>query len=469
MISVSKQQYGKFLIETEIPSSPGFPPLVPVFRTTVGAFDILNYNLHFATDKMNNLYIFKDGVYKFVENDLFTCYAAMLRANGVDWTSTRYNELLAYILGHVPKLLEKPDEDKINLLNGIYYILEDRFELHSEVDHSNYLTTTQLPFNYDPKATCSNIDIFMNEVFPEGPELLYDVMGICMTSVTGHAKAVILLGSGSNGKSIFLYGLRHAIGFNNCSGIPMHTLADKMDKFATSGLVGKLVNAADDMSHQKLFETANIKSIISGNPVRVEGKFKASYTYEPYCKLVFGSNHRLTTDDSTTGYARRIMYIPFNKTFPPNPAKEKELHAMFEDPTELSGLFNEILKRLKATVTTGFVIPDAARQLVDNYTPIDTADEAILKDILEVDKDGKVDMDGLYVECCTREYTGTLEVLKAHMKYLFPNVTYGRPRIEGKQVKGFMGVRIKEAKTEDRINKCTLPYGAIIDLEYLAQ
>jgi hypothetical protein len=155
----------------------------------------------------------------------------------------------------------------------------------------------------------------------------------------------------------------------------MHTLADKLDRFSTSNLVGVLVNAADDMSQGKILDTANIKSIISGSPIRVEGKFKKGTTYVPFCKLIFGANHRLDSDDSTTGYLRRMMHIPFEKTFPPNPAKEAELHKTFNDPQELSGLFNEVRKRLKQTVNSGFVIPDMARDKIENYTPISDEDE----------------------------------------------------------------------------------------------
>ncbi len=461
---MAKAKYGKFWLEIEIPV-PGFDPLVPVFNTTVGIFNILKYNLHFAKDKSDKLYVYEGGVYRLIKDDLFQCYAALI-LDRVVWRSANYNELVIYVTGQAPYLLEQPLEDRINLLNGIYYILEDRFESH-EVDHSDYLTTTQLPIKYDPKAVCPNIDTFMKEIFPEGPDLLYDVIGLCMTSVTGQAKAVILLGSGSNGKSIFLYGLRAAIGLSNCSNILMHTLADKYDKFSTSGLVGKLANVADDMSHQKLMETATIKSIISGNPIRVEGKFKSSYTYTPFCKLVFGSNHRLTSEDTTTGYARRMMHIPFDKTFPPNPGKERELHAMFHHPEELSGMLNEILKRLKVTVTEGLIIPDTARELVDSYTPIDGKDESIIKDLLVEDPEGKVPIHGFHVECSGWGYSGSRTVLKAHMKYLFPMAKYGRPRIDGIQVPCFMGVKIKDNTTEHRINFCTVPEGVIADIDYL--
>ena len=440
------EQYGRFELET---CEPGFKdPIRP--NTTENTYRILIQNLKFAKDKVGDLYVYLDGVYSPVKDDLFVCCAELYKANNIRWTSNKFRELDIYLTRNSPELLEKPLDDRINLRNGIYYIEDDRFESH-EIDHSDYLTTTQIPIDFNPDASCPQIARFMEDIFPEGPELLFDIIGICMTPVTGQAKAVILLGSGSNGKSIYLYGLRSAVGLTNCSTVPMHTLADKMDKFSTSNLVGVLVNAADDMSQGKILDTANVKSIISGNPIRVEGKYKKGTTYIPFCKLVFGANHRLSSDDETTGYLRRMMHIPFEKTFSSNPSKEAELKKAFSDPVELSGLFNEIRKRLRTTVRDGFIIPDMARDKIDNYTPISSEDENMLKEMLVEDITGKVPIYNFHVMLCVEGYSGNQNILKGHIKYLFPNARIGRPRYEGKQMLSFIGIKVRENTMEYQV------------------
>src|ERR1035437_574568 len=193
------EQYGKFMLET---CEPGFKDTIRP-RTTEDTYKILTNNLKFAKDKVGDLYVYLDGVYSPVGDDLFQCCSKLYEANNIRWTSNKFRELDIYLTRNSPELLEKPLDDRINLRNGVYYIDDDRFELHSEVDHSNYLTTTQIPIDFNPSASCPQITRFMEDVFPEGPELLFDIIGICMTPVTGQAKAVILLGSGSNGKSIY--------------------------------------------------------------------------------------------------------------------------------------------------------------------------------------------------------------------------------------------------------------------------
>lgn len=469
---MSKIQCAGFELETEIAPMVGVKPELVQPRKTENVFKIMEYNIRFAKDKLGNMYFYENGIYKPNKDRLFQCYCALLQYYKVDFVTARYREFDTYLSGHTEELLDKPLEDRINFRNGIYYILEERFELHSEVDHSEYKTTIQIPINYNPSAICPNIDTFFDEVFPGGAELLYDIVGVCMTSVTSQAKAVVLLGDGSNGKSSFLYGLRSLVGMDNCSTVPMHVLADRMDKFSASNLVGKLVNAADDMSQQQLLDTAIIKSIISGNTIRIEGKYKSGANYTPFCKLVFGANHRLTSGDDTSGYSRRIMHVPFSKVFSVNPTKEREIHEAFDNEEERSGLLNQVLKRLKHTVSHGFMIPDEVRNIVDNYVPISSSDEELLKTILVEDLEGKIPVYNLHVWCCGAEYTGGREVLKAHIKYLFPKSKIGRPRYEGRQLPSFMGISVKSGipdfggNTVDyNVMNCVVPEGTVADLD----
>jgi putative DNA primase/helicase len=358
----------------------------------------------------------------------------------------------------------------VNLKNGIYFIAEKRFEPHAESDHWKYLNTIQIPIEYDPTATCPEIMKFMEEVFPGGQNLLIDVIGVCMTTSTANHKAIILLGEGNNGKSAYLYCLRSAIGRENVSSTSIHKLADTTERFANNDLVGKLVNAADDVAQGKILDTANVKSIVSGNEIRVEGKFRTPITYLPFCKLIFGANHRLESNDESMGYMRRIMHIPFAQTFALNPAKEKQLHQIFDDAAEMSGLFNEITKRLTQTVATGFVIPDAVTELVDNYDPIpDRVKDYIIQHMV-ADKDGIVPVREFYMVLNTNlsENFETMENVAKYVKHVFKEVRVSRPRISGKQVKCFIGVSV-DTYTKLWMSR-VVPEGTVMsEIEYLEQ
>lgn len=457
-------KFGKFELELlPGPTTAGTRPVTTELMVTM-----LKNSLKFAIDKQSNLYVYENGVYRPVEMDVYTCCMAIYARYDIAWTTQKDNQVFDYLVKSSPQLLETPLGDRINLLNGIYFLDSNRFEPHSEIDHSGYLTTVQLPIKYDPTATCPQIDKFMREVLPEGPELLYDVIGVCMVPISGQAKAVVLLGNGSNGKSVYLYGLRAIIGRHNVSTLPMHTLGDSKDRFANAGLIGMLANAADDMSRETILETANIKSIISGNPIRVEGKYKAAVTYTPFCKLIFGSNHRLTANDETTGYMRRIMHIPFNQTFAPSPNKERELHAAFNDTTEQSGLFNEVVKRLKDTIDNGFNIPETARDLVDNFVPMTEEVKRWMKDNIVEDPEYSLPMYQLHLLCARLANNDVrASVLFGQLKSLFPGIMHKRITSEGRRVMGYQGIRLINPLLEPIMMNTAMPEGVIEDIGYL--
>jgi P4 family phage/plasmid primase-like protien len=418
-------------------------------------------NIKFARDRFDNLYYYENGVYRDAAKDIFQCCIAIYDAYrgmaiGMAWTTAKDNQTIDYLVKTSPLLLDKPLEDRINLKNGLYFLKDNRFEPHSEVDHSDYYTTLQLPISYDPNATCPNITRFMQDVFPCGWEMLFDIIGVCMVPSSGQHKAVVLLGTGSNGKSIFLYGLREMIGRQNVSSVPIHMLADGKDKFANANLFGKLANASDDTASERIMDVANIKSIISGNPIRVEAKFKDAITFIPYCKLIFGTNHRLESNDNTAGYFRRIMHVPFQQTFEVNPKKERELQSYFKDPIEQSGALNEILKRLWETLQDGFIIPEEAKDLVENFDPIPGGVEQWLKNNLVEDPNGKIPVTMFYIWYNT-SYDITQHVsqqlLSRYIRKLFPTVKSIRPRIDGRQLTHYGGIRFIDEEQDAKMRE----------------
>jgi phage/plasmid-associated DNA primase len=134
-------------------------------------------------------------------------------------------------------------------------------------------------------------------------------------------------------------------------------------------IVGKLANIGDDTPQTAIADTANIKMIISGGNIKVEGKFKKAHNYIPFCKLVFACNSRIQSSDPSKGYKRRFFNVPFKVQFQTDPTIEQAFQSEFDKEEEKSGLFNEITKRFKATYKTGYIIPHAVAHDVEMYEP----------------------------------------------------------------------------------------------------
>lgn len=364
------RQYGGYtlkMLPSHLIAGEGVAP-----KDEYGMAEMLKLNYHFATSKNRILYWYRDGVYKKAEetNEIYKIMIAVAVKHNLKWSSRKDNEAIDYLIKTSPMLEDGPRGNIINLRNGLYFIEEGKFQPHKEEgNHWQYKATIQLPILYEEGATCDGVRTFLEEVFPGGSELLFDLIGVCLTSDTSQHKAVMLLGDGNNGKSVFLYGLRAMVGAENYSSTTLHQLCDTRDRFCNSDLVGKLVNASDDTRLGKLVDTANIKSIISGNPIRMEAKHRDATSYRPFCKMIFATNHRIESEDETLGFLRRFIHIPFTQRFTQNPKKQVELEKMWSDPKEKSGVFNEVIKRLRVTLRDGFQIPDAVRHLVETYDP----------------------------------------------------------------------------------------------------
>jgi phage/plasmid-associated DNA primase len=162
----------------------------------------------------------------------------------------------------------RPDFDAsqphiLNLQNGLLNI--DTLEIK---EHSHdQLSLVQLPVKYDPVAKCPQILKFLGQVLhPQDVFTAMEIIGYCLYKTAEYEKAVMLAGSGSNGKSVFLKIIEALVGSQNTSHIALQDL-DK-DRFAVAGLYCKMVNTFADLKQLKLTSSGNFKMLVSGDSIR---------------------------------------------------------------------------------------------------------------------------------------------------------------------------------------------------------
>lgn len=336
-------------------------------------------NEKFAIDESQRLYYYDGTVYKLDKGHIRIrqWYHKVLEVHNMlpFWSNLFPAKIVDYITPRVPQLLDRPDIHRINLLNGIYYIgdlesVSSRFESHAEFDHSDYLTTVQIPINYDPLAICPYWDEFLPQLFPADPELLVQIVGLCMIPFTGLQKCIVLLGGGSNGKGTYLNAIQSAVGPDNYASLDMKRLTGRDSRFNTAGLVGKLVNIFGDLPPNQIEDKGIFKALTGQDSIQVEFKGKQPYSYKPFARLIFSCNSIMESDDQSVGYKRRFFCIPFEQTFDVDPKKGRELEQNLADPLELSGLFNRIVRWLPIIIADNLKYNDAALEIVQNFIPV---------------------------------------------------------------------------------------------------
>jgi putative DNA primase/helicase len=183
-----------------------------------------------------------------------------------------------------------------------------------------------------------------------------------MVAYTAIQKALLLLGPGGTGKSTFLTALIHFLGKTNVSTLALQKIEN--DRFAGSRLVGKLANVCADLPSTHLETSSTFKSITGGDSISGEYKFRSSFDFVPFARLIFSANQPPQSHDATDAFFQRWYVLLFNTVFRGTEAEvnSHELQARLSSPSELSGVLNRALKVLPEVLRSGLTITESMRQ-----------------------------------------------------------------------------------------------------------
>lgn len=426
--------------------------------------EFIRHYTPFATDEAGRLFYYYQGCYRINGENVFKkIYAKFQQIFMLDaqWRSRQRDEALKFVIDTSPKLLPVPDMDRINLQNGVYNWQTKVFTPHPNPD---YYTNVQIPINYDPTILGSiEWDKFLTDVCPGGVEVLYKIIGICLIPYTKLQKCFVLLGSGRNGKGVFLRGLTAVIGTNNISSMTLQRLSNDDDKFATGSLVGKLVNICGDLPDSKVKDAGRYKGLTGEDLLTIEYKNKQPFNYRPFCRYIFSSYAVIDFNDKSEGCKSRTIYIPFTRKFSESPKIGQILEDSLSDPFELSGLLNTVLELLPGVVSNGLDLTEDQLMLIATYSPIPEDVEFWITDNIEEDPEGSIPKAALhkYIEklgiCKSREFFGHMKTKFNLTKEMEDRVTYTSADYgETFQVRSYVGIRIKNNDLERELRLSAL-------------
>lgn len=192
--------------------------------------------------------------------------------------------------------------------NGILHLEEMEFEEMGP----EHLESIQINANYNPTAYSETADTFFNNVTlgcKDTQKLLFEAIGYAMLKTVELAKTFMMTGSGRNGKSTFIELVTEILGEENCGSL---SLKDMANGFRVSTLVGKLASLAADISSQPITESDLLKSVSAGDRIMLEKKYEQAYEGRVFSTLFYACNKIPKTPDTSDGFYRRWVIIPFN-------------------------------------------------------------------------------------------------------------------------------------------------------------
>jgi putative DNA primase/helicase len=255
----------------------------------------------------------------------------------------------------------------INVRNGMFFL--DRNELQPHNDETKAMYCTNLfSVKYNPEKQCVRWSQFVYEIFEKDEDkydkvsLLQEFLAYCLTLDVSFQMALLLLGNGSNGKSIVLQVMEKLLGKENYSNIELHQLSNK--NYIVE-IQNKYVNFCSEIDSKSSFSSGIFKRIVAGETLTGDAKFKNPIKFQPFCKLLFATNGLPITTDTTKGYFRRLMILKFNRSFEGSQKDPNLINILFE---ELDGIFNWLLAGLERLYQNGhFTIPISSTLEIEKY------------------------------------------------------------------------------------------------------
>ena len=232
---------------------------------------------------------------------------------------------------------------KVNLRNGLFNLKSGILEPHTPA----YKTNIQLPFAYDPRATCSAFDAFILDIFNGDQDVVeYILKYWCylLLPTYNFQKVLVWIGSGRNGKGTLSRIIQNMLGKKNMAFQDLHDLAKQ--RFAAQSLKDKLVNFSTELKTDDL-ELGMIKKLSGGDYIAADVKFKDEVVFTNIARLIIMANELPRFSDVGNSITQRFEFIRFHKEY-----NGTSVDTMLDAKllSELSGIFNKVSAKINDIV-----------------------------------------------------------------------------------------------------------------------
>ncbi len=347
-----------------------------------------------------------------------------------------------------PSFFEESTFRKMNLKNGVLDLSGNEPVLLPHSKDYGFMST--LPYEYDPEAKCPRFDKFMTEITLGRLELeriLLEFAGYSFANEKcKHAKSLILVGDGSNGKSTFLQVLTELAGDSAYSSVPLTRLQD--EKYIAT-LHGKLFNLTEETPGKAFMDSSVFKNIVSGGPVTARHLYKTPFTMKNRAKIIMACNELPKSEDMTSGMIRRLLIVPFDARFRGSAQNKNIDEELF---LESAGILNKIVEgyfRLRSQMD--FSDSEVVKEEVEEYRLNNDSVLFFYKEYMEV-VDGmpkpwtaSSDIYNRYRDYCDDngiKYNLTSQGFFAKLKRYIPDLPKRRKRKGAKKTTGYEGLQL---------------------------
>ena len=234
-----------------------------------------------------------------------------------------------------------------------------------------HMITFVLPVDYDPEADQEEIERLLNEwVAAEDVPILYQIPAQAlyqMQADKSFKRSYILQGDFNAGKSTYLNFLKDFLGEENICHVSLQDITGG-DRFASSRLENKILNAYDDLPDQDLQNIGRFKNLTGSTHHAIERKHANGYDGRIFATHVFSCNRPPNVPNDViydVAFWERWIYVVFPYAFDTDPTFE-EKH--FTDRNK-SAFLNRVLTRLiEIRQSKALTVNFEANEVMDRWT-----------------------------------------------------------------------------------------------------
>lgn len=245
----------------------------------------------------------------------------------------------------------------MNFINGTLELSpEIKFREHRRDDYCSYC----LPYPYDANAVFEEWLTFLETVTASDDRKinsLQEFAGYTLFSDNRLCRCPVLIGQGSNGKSVFLNTLIEVFGRENVSAVEMSCLKED---FQVIQLMNSMLNISTETASEASGCELAFKKIVAGDETSACYKGKDYIKFTPRVKMFLSCNEYVRFHDDSDAFSRRVHHIVFTEKFCENPKAPNEHKADIELPQRLktteslSGIFNWVLSGYEQLLATKY-------------------------------------------------------------------------------------------------------------------
>lgn len=335
----------------------------------------------------------------------------------------------------LPKMLDR-HKMLLNCKNGIIDLRTGELRPH---DKKAYLTK-QIPVNYNADAPEPELWLkFLNDIFQNDNFMIHYIQKCCGYSISGSTEEqclFFLLGSGGNGKSVFLEIIRYILGDYATNIQPQTIMMSNKSGNGPSGDIARLKGArlvtSVEPNEGACLDEGLVKQLTGDDVVTARKMFAEEFEFKPEFKLWMATNHKPKVRGTDNGIWRRIHLIPFNVQIP---AEKRDKHLKYKLVKEAEGILKWMTDGFKMWREEGLSMP---------------------KQVLDATEEYRCEMDtlGAFLDACCVEGEGEVKASQLYAvyskwaddnnEYKLSNTKFGREMVKRFQkVKTMNGIFYK--------------------------